>query len=148
MASGNQSGSTRLSVPTVTTPPSSTQSIRDANPVRVYQVNVTHKGEREGYRYFAQRSLLRTPQTHPLSTPLKWTGDKNNPFRFQVVGELGSEPGFLAEHDGRIAVSGWTGVMPNEAIGEMPAVYLSPPIPMDGLDLMLGGNAARIYGLA
>ena len=33
-ASGNQSFSIRLAVPTVSTPPSSTQSITDANPVR------------------------------------------------------------------------------------------------------------------
>ena len=33
VASGNQSGSTRLRVPTVSTPASSTHSIRDAKPV-------------------------------------------------------------------------------------------------------------------
>ncbi|APR80071.1 Hypothetical protein A7982_05418 [Minicystis rosea] len=64
---------------------------------------------------------------------VKWTGDKADPFRFEVVGDLGSEPGYVTEHEGRIAVSGWTGVTPAKAIGEMTSMYLSPPIPIGGL---------------
>jgi hypothetical protein len=79
---------------------------------------------------------------------LRWTGDKADPFRFELVGDLGSDPGYIAEHEGRIAVSGWTGVSPSRAIGEMPSMYLSPPIPKGGLTAKDTDRWQKIFTVA
>jgi hypothetical protein len=78
---------------------------------------------------------------------VKWIGDKDDPFRFEIVGDLGSEPGYIAEHEGRIVVSGWTGVTPGRAIGEMTSMYLSPPIPRGGLTAQDAASWQKIFSM-
>lgn len=80
-------------------------------------------------------------------TIVKWTGSKTDPFRFEIVGELGSEPGYIAEHEGRIVAAGWTGVAPGKAIGEMTSMYLSPPVPRGGLTASDAASWQKIFSI-
>jgi hypothetical protein len=71
---------------------------------------------------------------------LRWTGNKQQPFRFQVVGSLDNDAANLAEHEGRLYVATWrpdsslSGVA-GISFGERPqaGIWMSPPIPEGGL---------------
>lgn len=71
----------------------------------------------------------------------RWTGSVSNPFQFEIVGNLGADPAYLAEHKNRIFVSTWG----TPAIGSAPAsfegasLYMSP---LFGSDQRLGTNDA------
>jgi hypothetical protein len=66
---------------------------------------------------------------------LRWTGSKDNPFQFEVVGHLDNEGADLAFHEGRIFVSTWPDLNPQKVISnQVPAgLYMSPLIPEGGL---------------
>jgi outer membrane protein assembly factor BamB len=59
---------------------------------------------------------------------LRWTGNKANPFQFQTVGYLPCEPAYFAEHDGRLLVTTWPGLLRQGA-----GLWMSPRIPNGGL---------------
>ncbi len=58
---------------------------------------------------------------------LRWKGDREDPFRFEVVGYTDSEAAELAYHDGRIYVGGWP------AGGSVASIYRSQVLPEGGL---------------
>ncbi len=51
----------------------------------------------------------------------RWTGSLLDPFKFEVVGQLGADPAYLVEHEDRIFVSTWGG----DGIAGM-LLYMSP----------------------
>lgn len=61
---------------------------------------------------------------------LKWTGSVNDPFHFQVVAALGSQPAYLDEFEGRLVAGTWTAGPPDVTapnLGqEAPGIYVSP----------------------
>jgi len=71
---------------------------------------------------------------------LRWTGNKEQPFQFQVVGYLDNDAANLAEHEGRLYVATWrpdaslSGVA-GTPFGDRPqaGIWMSPPIPDSGL---------------
>ncbi|MFI1014828.1 hypothetical protein [Streptomyces sp. NPDC020965] len=64
---------------------------------------------------------------------LKWTGDRADPFRFEVVAAgLPHEPAYLTGHDGRIVTANWSTFRPGQAVGGSPEMYLSPALPARG----------------
>jgi len=66
------------------------------------------------------------------STVLKWTGDVEDPFQFEIVGNLNSQGRELAFHDDRIFIS----TRPKEISvqsGEFASLYMSPSVPDGGL---------------
>lgn len=67
---------------------------------------------------------------------LRWRGDKENPFRFETVANLGNDAGYLTTVGNRLAVSGWV-TQPSgklgAAIGGPSKIWMSPEIPATGL---------------
>lgn len=64
---------------------------------------------------------------------LRWTGDAENPFSFEVVGDIpDSDPAYLAEHQGRLYVSAWPALPGTDSAG----LWMSPRL---GRDQRLGG---------
>lgn len=64
---------------------------------------------------------------------LKWTGDKQDPFKFEVVASgLKSEPAFLTLHEGHIISAGWTVIGKKVPVGTEAEMYRSPEVPADG----------------
>lgn len=64
---------------------------------------------------------------------LRWTGNINDPFHFQVVGQLDGSGAELAVHEGRLFVSTWPGsgeITPGAAVA---GLFMSPLIPQGGL---------------
>ncbi len=78
---------------------------------------------------------------------VKWVGDRTDPFRFEVVGELASPPTSLVEHEGRIVVAGGASFGVNEAMGEIPGLFLSPVVGEGGLGRADRGEWRRIFGV-
>ncbi|MFE5858361.1 hypothetical protein ACFQ61_34735 [Streptomyces sp. NPDC056500] len=67
---------------------------------------------------------------------LRWTGDKENPFVFDVVAQLENDPGYLTTFKDRLVASGWGTQVPGErgaVSGSTSKVWMSPPIPSAGL---------------
>jgi hypothetical protein len=70
---------------------------------------------------------------------LKWTGDKTNPFQFDVVGgPFPNDIGYINVHNGQLVLSGWNNVVGRTPIGPIwgggPApVRMSPVVPQGGL---------------
>src|SRR5690606_19783052 len=61
---------------------------------------------------------------------LRWFGDANDPFDFEIVGTLDSEAANLAVHEGRIYVTTWPVDFDPQRVM---ALYQSPKIPPGGL---------------
>lgn len=74
---------------------------------------------------------------------LRWTGDTNNLFQFEVVGNLESDGAELALHDGRLYVSTWPylGSTPVRLAG----VFMSPPIPTGGLTAQQSDGWLKVW---
>jgi len=65
---------------------------------------------------------------------LRWTGDAQAPFQFEVVGHLDSEGAELALHDGRLFVFTWSKTSEGEFLNDEEAeIYMSPVLPPGGL---------------
>lgn len=67
---------------------------------------------------------------------LRWKGDADSPFDFEVVGTLDSAGSELAFHKGRLFVSTWAGggEISAPSTGNSPAgIFMSPVIPSGGL---------------
>lgn len=66
---------------------------------------------------------------------LKWTGNRNNPFQFEEVGDLDGQGAELAVHEGRIFVTTWPGGIGSTTTGGsvVASLYMSPPISSGGL---------------
>ncbi|MEV6105818.1 hypothetical protein AB0M28_14030 [Streptomyces sp. NPDC051940] len=85
----------------------------------------------DGNLYIAGRSSNGTS-----GTILRWTGDKADPFRFETVGTLANDAGYLTTMGNRLVVSGWPGIKWGEdarAVGESAKLWISPEIPAGGL---------------
>jgi len=65
---------------------------------------------------------------------LRWTGDEQDPFRFEVVGNLKSMGAFFAFHEGRIFTNSWPAAGGGAGLSiDMSALYMSPVVPPGGL---------------
>ena len=77
---------------------------------------------------------------------LRWIGDLDDPFEFEIVGKLGSDGANIALHEGRIFVTTWpnlTSLTFESILGidienplpelERASVYMSPIVPLGGL---------------
>jgi hypothetical protein len=66
---------------------------------------------------------------------LRWTGSSADPFQFEVVGLLDNEGADLALHEGRIFITTWPDLNPQEVLtNQVPAgLYMSPSVPEGGL---------------
>lgn len=65
---------------------------------------------------------------------IKWTGTVNNPFQFEVVGEIDAAPAEFTYHEGRLVTSCWPGGGElGSPTGGLPSVWYSPVIPAGGL---------------
>lgn len=91
----------------------------------------------DGELYFG--AALRDPVTfrNAGGTVLKWTGDKADPFQFEIVGRFSDETGYISAHKGRLVVAGWPNQTGRSAVGPTftgPShVRLSPKAPPGGL---------------
>jgi hypothetical protein len=92
----------------------------------------------DGVLYTGVRSVV-TGGGHVL----RWTGSAGDPFQFEVVGDLPSEPVELALHDGRLFVTTW----PNLSVSpvEQASLFASPPIPAAGLTSGDAGAWQRVW---
>lgn len=92
-------------------------------------------------------SVLNTVQGRVRGSVLKWTGSKAAPFRFDVVGHLDNEGGYLAVHEGRLYVGTWPSysllsALPDITMDTTPplppvaGLWMSPPLPTGGLRLI------------
>lgn len=65
---------------------------------------------------------------------LRWRGDTEDPFQFEVVGNLDNDAAYLAAHEGRIYVTTWPSVTdPVTASFIISGLFMSPPVPEGGL---------------
>jgi len=67
---------------------------------------------------------------------LRWMGDVNHPFRFDVVGRLDSTGMYITEHQGRLYVTTWpSGEEGGTQVesGVLGGLWMSPEMPRDGL---------------
>ncbi|CAL9279474.1 hypothetical protein [Streptomyces sp. SudanB182_2057] len=60
----------------------------------------------------------------PTGSVQRWSGDEQDPFRFEEVGLLGNQPSYFTVHQGRIVTGTWVGTRSREHAG----VYVSPPL--------------------
>jgi hypothetical protein len=96
--------------------------------------NMRHGTVIDGHLYFGMRLAGGATGTGTGGAIVKWTGDKQDPFRFEVVAQgLPSEPGYITGHDHHIITAGWTSVAGGRVTGAMPEMYQSPTIPAGGL---------------
>ena len=79
----------------------------------------------EGVLYTGVRNLLGSGNV------LRWTGDLDDPFQFEVVGNLDSEGAELAFHEGRLFVSTWPNLQSNPP--SLAGLFMSPVVPNGGL---------------
>jgi hypothetical protein len=64
---------------------------------------------------------------------LRWTGDPEDPFQFEVVGILDGTGAELAFHERRIFVSTWPSIPESDtAWPELAGLWMSPPVPRRG----------------
>jgi hypothetical protein len=66
---------------------------------------------------------------------LRWTGNKSEPFKFIVVGDLIADPAYLAVHNKRLFISTWGGEYGPLPLGML--VYMGPDMkdrPLTGAD--------------
>lgn len=65
---------------------------------------------------------------------IKWTGDINDPFQFEVVGIIDAAPAEFTIHEGRLVTSCWPGGGElGSPTGGLPSVWYSPVIESGGL---------------
>ena len=65
---------------------------------------------------------------------IRWTGDVNNPFQYEVVGIIDAAPAEFTVHEGRLVTSCWPGGGElGSPSGGLPGVWYSPVIPAGGL---------------
>ncbi|RJP62445.1 MAG: T9SS C-terminal target domain-containing protein [Ignavibacteriales bacterium] len=77
------------------------------------------------------KSVDQTDVTTPGGAIMRWRGNVDDPFQFEVVGEIASDAAEIIQHNGRLYVNTW----PNIAgPSHFPAgIWRSPIIPADGL---------------
>jgi hypothetical protein len=66
---------------------------------------------------------------------IRWRGDRNHLFRFEIVGRFDSEVSEVALHEGRIFASTWP-ILPgfvNRSVGATLAIFMGPPLGEQGL---------------
>jgi hypothetical protein len=65
---------------------------------------------------------------------IKWTGDINDPFQYEVVGIIDAAPAEFTIHEGRLVTSCWPGGGElGSPTGGLPSVWYSPVIESGGL---------------
>ncbi len=65
---------------------------------------------------------------------VRWTGTVDDPFQFEVVGEIDAAPAEFTYHEGRLVTSCWPGGGElGSPDGGLPSVWYSPVIPEGGL---------------
>ncbi len=62
---------------------------------------------------------------------LRWTGIPANPFTFDIVGQVGGDPAYLTEHEGRLFVSIWPAANLSGPSSVM-SLWMSPALAPDG----------------
>lgn len=66
---------------------------------------------------------ITTPEGVNKGAILRWYGDKNDPFKFHIVGYTANEAGEICVHNGRLYAGGWpTSNMPVSCIFEGPEI--------------------------
>lgn len=66
---------------------------------------------------------ITTPEGVNKGAILRWYGDKNDPFKFHIVGYTANEAGEICVHNGRLYAGGWpTSNMPVSCIFEGPVI--------------------------
>lgn len=91
-------------------------------------VNIRKWVEHNGHLY---TGVKRSAASGGGGAVLRWTGTLANPFTFEVVAILPSEPAELAVHEDRLFVSTW----PDSTVGELgvASLIMSPLFGADGL---------------
>jgi hypothetical protein len=65
---------------------------------------------------------------------LRWNGTKDDPFSFEVVGNLDGQGAELELHEGRLFVTTWNSLTVGDfAVGNYASLYMSPPLRRGGL---------------
>jgi hypothetical protein len=64
---------------------------------------------------------------------LRWAGDRSNPFAFEVVGVMRTQPTYIADFEGRMVASNWSAPQAFLAPGfqEPGGLWVSPPFGSD-----------------
>lgn len=87
----------------------------------------------------AYTGTLNTWTTRGAGSILRWRGTRNNPFAYEVVGEVDNEAASLCAHDGRLFALTWSTLsqtieMITGARSQQPsAIWMSPPLAAGGL---------------
>ena len=76
---------------------------------------------------------------------LRWKGSWEDPFQFEVVGELDSAGAELALHENRIFVSTWPSIAQSAQIPVPAGIWMSPVIPSGGLTADDKGNWVKVW---
>jgi len=89
-------------------------------------------------------TALINPEPGPITGHvLKWTGTKEDPFHFEVVGSLGEQAAYFAEFEGRLVASTWTTAGSDRSGG----LYISPLLRPGGLEPQDAGGWQRVFGM-
>ena len=77
---------------------------------------------------------------------LRWTGSLTDPgcsscLSFEVVGSLNGVGAFIVGHEGRLFVSVWPSLV-NDSVA---AIYMSPPVPEEGLTSAAAGDWTKVW---
>ena len=82
-------------------------------------------------------------------TVLRWTGDRSDPFQFEVVGLLDGEGAFIASHEGRLVCGTWQNQSTLSTLlgrtSPNTGVWVSPPIPAGGLTARDAASWTKIW---
>lgn len=70
---------------------------------------------------------------------VRWKGTRANPFQYEIVGKIDNEAATLVAHDGRLFALTWATVssfwtrINGAKSTHLPAIWMSPPLPEEGL---------------
>jgi len=97
--------------------------------------------------------VLRTFSTTGEGSVLRWTGSRDNPFRFEEVGRLDAEAANMAVHDGRLYVGTWPlgygtlmGILGYRSQAKA-AIWMSPPLGTEGLTAAHVSQWQKVWGI-
>ena len=77
---------------------------------------------------------------------LRWNGNRDDLFDFEVVGTLDGQGAELELHEGRLFVSTWNSVTEGDFVARNYAsLYMSPPLPEGGLRRASAGGWEKVW---
>jgi hypothetical protein len=77
---------------------------------------------------------------------LRWNGNGDDPFDFEVVGTLDGQGAELELHEGRLFVSTWNSVTEGDfGARNYASLYMSPPLPEGGLGSASAGGWEKVW---